>query len=252
MLSKCVYTVNVNDYDFVFEPVITDDDIDYILFTDNPNVKSKNWIIKIIPKSFFEEMSPAFINRLYKFLPNKFLSCYDVSIYIDSNIRLINSISPLMNDFIEANCSIGFIKHPLRVSVIEEIDACVSNLKVVDEKLLQKEYEKYKSLGFTDKKRLTENSIILRRHNRSSVIDAMNLWWDYFKCSAGRDQISLPYVREKVILDEKIYDIKLRENNGMFQIYKHKTKNSFVNFKIYLSVVIKNNFLFTTIKDILN
>ena len=75
------------------------------------------------------------------------------------------------------------------------------------------------ALGFRNR---PENNVILRKHNEPKLIEAMEYWWACIEKSAGRDQISLPYVREKFQLNEKIYNFNARVVNPYFRIYPHR------------------------------
>ncbi|MGE6539335.1 hypothetical protein [Bacillus luti] len=45
-----VYTALFGNYDSVKEPLFIDENIDYILFTDNRSIQSNNWKTKILEK----------------------------------------------------------------------------------------------------------------------------------------------------------------------------------------------------------
>lgn len=229
----CVYTVVINDYDFVLPPAVTDDNIDYILFTDNQNIKVKGWQVKAID-SGTSKMTASKINRYYKFFPNKFLSDYEMSLYIDGNISIVGSLSPLFVDFETSGAKIGLCLHPTRNTVKEEVEACIQLNKVKSGNHLRTEYNKYLESGFTDCYGLTENNVILRFHNDNTIIEAMELWWECLQNSAGRDQISFPFVRERLQLNEKLFSFNVRVTNPYLKIYPHRKNNLLLDLKNYL------------------
>ncbi|OOE39315.1 hypothetical protein BZG00_10520 [Salinivibrio kushneri] len=221
-MNKVVYTVLMGDYDFIFPPAEIEGDIDYIVFTNRKDFKVKGWVTREIDCSIINTFEPIKANRHIKMLPHKYLQDYDVSIYVDSNIRVMKRIKDLFEDFLASGKDVGLLKHPLRNSVYEEIDACIMLGKVRSKDKLLQEYERYLEAGFKDSAGLTENNVIIRKHHQKDVIEAMNLWWDCFEMSAGRDQISLPYVREKCTLNEYVYPFNTRVENHHFKVYPHK------------------------------
>lgn len=229
----------LNNYDFLFPPLRKEKNIDYILFTDNKKIKVKGWIVKIIPKEYLHELTPSLVNRFYKLHPHLHLKKYDVSLYIDSNIRSVGYLSELFEDFIKSNVEIGLVKHPNRNNVKEEVQHCCENKKIKSNIKIHEEYLKYLKQGFIDNEILTENNILFRWHKKANVVNAMEEWWECLKSSAGRDQISFPMIRQKNQLDEKIYEINIRKDSSYFIMYRHKTNIFFANIRIYLSVIYK-------------
>lgn len=229
----CVYTVVIGGYDFVLPPACVQESIDYILFTDQPDIQVDGWNTVLVDREL-EAFSPSMVNRHYKMFPFKYLGDYDLSIYIDGNVRVKGDLAPLISKFIESGAKIGLLRHPARRSVGEEVEACINLGKVDSPKVLREEYTYYKSKGFGDDNVLTENNVILRWHKDQSVIIAMKMWWDLMNNSAGRDQISLPYVRDVMQLDEVIFEFDARSDNPYFRVYPHKARRKSVNFGNYL------------------
>lgn len=223
--KRVVYTVVIDNYDLILPPVITDLNVDYVVFTDNKKFNVKGWSVIFIEDSILSKLGPTGTNRYYKFFPNKFLKAYDTSIYIDGNIRIIGSLSFFFDDLDLSNKDIGLFKHSIRNNVNEEVQACIKAGKVNSSTKIISELQNYIKEGFNDDLGLTENGVIIRKHNNLKIISAMSLWWEYYLKSAGRDQISLPFVRYKLKLNENIYDINLWEENKFFKIYNHNKSN---------------------------
>ncbi|HCJ1226365.1 TPA: DUF616 domain-containing protein, partial [Klebsiella pneumoniae] len=88
-----VYTALFGDYDELIEIPEGMHKCDFICFTDQKIENKKGWeIIKIENSSG----SNVLQNRKYKILPHVFLSEYEYSVYIDSNIRLLKSPESLV------------------------------------------------------------------------------------------------------------------------------------------------------------
>jgi hypothetical protein len=59
---------------------------DFICFTDKKK-ESSTWKIKLVKA----DLSPEVLNRKYKILAHKYLKKYDVSLYIDANIKILKN-----------------------------------------------------------------------------------------------------------------------------------------------------------------
>lgn len=231
-MRALVYTVVIGDYDYVFPPKNIDDSIDYFIITDDEDLEVDGWDVLLI-ENRFKNWSASKINRYYKMLPHIFFSGYDVSLYLDGNVRVVGSLTEFFNSFIESDSKIGLLKHPKRKTVKEEIVACLELGKVDNPIQITEEYNKYIKLGFKDSVELTENNVIIRKHNDAGVITSMEFWWACLLDSVGRDQISLPYVREKFKVKETLYDFNSRVKNPFFRIYPHRRKELFYDFGVY-------------------
>lgn len=225
MYKISVYTCIINHYDYLFSPKVLPKGIKFYCFTDqvDHSLKSKGWIL--LPLSSPKSISkPNLINRYHKFFPHIVLPETDYSLYIDGNIRVISDITPLLKEFINSTATLGLCKHPHRNTIREEIDACINRNKISDPELLYKEYDYYLSQGFEDIIGLTENNVILRKHN-DEMKRVMEDWWGQLNNYSQRDQISLPYVRWKIGVKTKVFNFNARLENPYFWLYPH-TKNS--------------------------
>jgi hypothetical protein len=243
MYKIAVYTCIINHYDYLFCPKVFPKDIKFYCFTDQVyhSLKIKGW--KLLPLSSPKSISkPNLINRYHKFFPHIVLPETDYSVYIDGNIRVISDITPLLKQFINSGATLGVCKHPQRKTIREEIDACINRNKVSDPELLFKEYEYYLSQGFEDIIDLTENNVILRKHN-DEMKRVMEIWWSQLNNYSQRDQISLPYVRWKTGVKTKVFNFNARQENPYFWLYPH-TKNAFFKkIKIIINLLKRDNLI---------
>lgn len=239
-----IYTSVVNDYDYVLSPVLLPKGIDYFCFTDNPRHFCRS--IKFLPLAHPKDITlPNLINRYHKFFPHLVLpKDVDYSIYVDGNIRIIGDIIPLLDDFINSGKTMGLLRHPQRSNIKNEILKCIELSKFADPKIAFKQYENYFKDGFDDSFGLTENNVILRRHN-NEMIQSMDFWWQQMVLYSERDQVSLPYVRYKTKIDTKIYEFNVREDNGIFWIYKHVKGSKKRIIKVIYDSITFNRFLFS-------
>jgi hypothetical protein len=76
---------------------------------------------------------------------------------------------------------------------------------------------------------LSENSIIIRRHNKLEVQNIMNKWWKEIVSHSHRDQLSLSYVCWKNKFKFLMTNENKRKNN-FFSFFQKKYKISLLKF----------------------
>lgn len=181
-----VYTALTGDYDEVHEILYKEKDVDYILFTNNPLLKSKTWQVIVVES----ELNDTLLSREIKMFPDKYLgSSYDMSIYVDANMVIYGELSELTK-YLSKEKPFAVSRHGERNSVREEIDACAKIVGIDRDKALA-QYDRYVEEGFSDDMGLAECSILVRKHNQKTVVELMNLWWKEFVAGVRRDQLSL-------------------------------------------------------------
>jgi hypothetical protein len=184
-----VYTALFGDYDDLIDPPEKFKGCDFVCFTDQNHLKSDVWEIRVVEEC---DLPPNMMNRKYKINPHLFLADYRVSLYIDSNIRLLSSPFGLVSKYmLESNLSAPM--HPLRVCLYEEGAACLSSNKAPKERILS-QLETYQHKGFPKSYGLTEMNIIIRKHLHKDIVRLMELWWLELNTQSQRDQLSFMYV----------------------------------------------------------
>lgn len=184
-----VYTALFGDYDSLIEPKERFEGCDFICFTDQINLKSNIWEIRIIEKC---DLPPNIMNRKYKILPHLFLSEYDWSLYVDANIIILRNPIDLAKKYL-GNYYMVLPKHFARTCIYDEAKEC-TRLGKANYEEIKIQMDKYKREGFPANFGLGENNILLRKHNSENIIKIMNEWWHEFNTHAKRDQLSLGYV----------------------------------------------------------
>ena len=245
-----VYTALFGNYDDLIDPIGDYKGCDFICFTDRKDLKSTIWNIKVVDEI---DMPPNLMNRKYKWLPHNYLKEYEISIYIDSNIVLLQNPIQLVEKYFTQNCLMVLPKHPLRSCIYEEAIACVERNKVRISSLL-KQIRFYKKEKFPNKFGLGENNILFRKHKNQKVIHLMeNLWTELNKWDTKRDQLSFFYLiwknqfKDIVLMDEnardeKYFNIKLHnkfKHNTFIKKVKNKlfyTKQSLINKNVYILI----------------
>lgn len=138
-----IYTAITGNYDPVDENMFVDDDFDYILFTDNPNLKSDIW--KVIPVENEEELDRIRLARKIKIQGYKYLQDYDYSIWIDGNIRVKRDVNEYIRKY-RGRLPILCFPHYINKCVYEEYASCKEFKKDNDETMMR-QMEKYRLEG---------------------------------------------------------------------------------------------------------
>lgn len=215
-----IYTCVTAHYDVVLPPLARTPGADYLLFTDDPGLRVRGWENRPLAPAA-AGLPPNLQNRYHKLLPHKVLPPdYDVSIYLDANLRVRRDLTPLLAEM--AGFDIGLFPHELRNRVADEVEACIAHGKIRDATVIRAEYDSYRAAGFPDAEDcLSENAILFRRHGAVEVIAAMEMWWDLVASHSGRDQISLPFVLWKTGLKAHRFGFNYRKRNPWFHRYGH-------------------------------
>ena len=220
-MKVVVYTSLFGDHDSVKEPLCIDKSVDYILFTDDPSIKSEKWTIKVLENQF---ESPRKMARLIKLLSHKFLPEHDLSIYLDANFKLkAKDIYEMIVECLEGQ-DIALYKHPRRSCTYQELEHCLKVNKVSTE-IADRVKIKYLNEGFPRDYGLFESGFIIRK-NTEKINQLNELWWNEIATGSERDQCSLVYCLWKLGITAN--EIKIGQQiriNPYITGYKHK-KNS--------------------------
>lgn len=190
-----VYTACMGNYDNVEEPLIRPDNIDYYLITDSsPHEKTSQseglWKTvraqEVVPAEYVSD--PVLANRWCKMHPHQLFPQYPLSVYLDSNIRIVSDLTALTSAM--TGFPVCMFRHKQRDCVYEEIHACL--LKKKDTRTsLQRQEGLLRSHGVPEHYGLLEAPVLVRRHADPACRDLMETWWDSFLAGSRRDQIAL-------------------------------------------------------------
>ena len=214
----CVYTCITGDYDKL-QHIEKEANIDYICFTNNKALLSKEW--KIVYVDDTDNIGNMLLSRKIKILGHKILRDYDISIWIDGAIQIKGNL----RDFLEKYCcldryNMACFRHRVRDCVYDEAVACIIHRKENKDAII-----KYMNFitqeNFPKHFGLAECTIMTRRHNDEIVRRTMELWFGLLCEYAKRDQLTFPYCIYKTGL--KIHWINLNAfDNPWFFWRAHK------------------------------
>lgn len=206
--KRCVYTVLLGNYEELNEqPVVKDSGIDFICITDNPNLESDSW--KIMEYKPIFPLDAARSSRFPKICPHKFLSDYDVSLYIDNSIILKTVPETIINDLLDETDTFVCMQHSFRDTIYKEFEEVTR----IQYDFINKIMEQLNSYFLINPEILAKKpswgGFLLRRHNDPKIIEAMEKWFFHVLRYSKRDQLSMNYVldEEKISIKELNFDL---------------------------------------------
>lgn len=218
--KRVIYTCITGGYDTLKKPLAIDRNFDYVCFTDNPTLETYGiWELRPIPKDL-NHLSTVKMQRNIKILPHKYLSEYEISVWIDGNITIKNHIDIYVDNVLEDGISIYIPKHPLRNCIYAEAIAC-KNYKKDFVSIINEQMKLYRSEGFPKNYGLPQSNIVIRKHNDDKCVRFMNEWASELNRHSHRDQLSFSYVLWK----NSDISIKYLERNLDVSYYFSKEKH---------------------------
>jgi hypothetical protein len=195
MKNLTIYTVITGNYDTIKQPQVITPGADYYLFTNNRAITDAGvWKVVYLEESDFDKDSERarniLLSRKVKMLAHKYLpSEYEWSIYLDADMLIRSDLNSLF-DLLNGDALMAAFRHSYCYSVRDEIDDLIG-CGVVDSAVVETQWQRYHEWGFKDDLGITENGILIRRHNHPKVVELMELWWQEYLHGCLRDQVSL-------------------------------------------------------------
>ena len=215
--SKCIFTICFGNHDFLREPVIKSKGWDYICFTDNKDLKSDVWNIRLIDSN----LEPKYTARYVYINSHLFTKKYSYSLMWGTQIRQIGDINNFIKCF-NLKADFNLMRHPCRTSIYKEAEIIIKE-KIDFSENVNPQMERYRSEGFPDNFGLSACGIIGRWNNEKTK-RFNEQWWEELKKGSYRDQLSFDYVRWKnpdILFSWFGYDEAL--HGEYFELYKHNT-----------------------------
>lgn len=212
-----VYTCITGGYDRLLPPEYLDLDVDYICYTDSDCETYGIWELRELPWADYDNTRSA---RFVKMNPHLLLKDYDYAIWIDSNI-LLRCPSENLIESVGAN-PLATFKHPLRDCVYDEAEACIAAGKD-EHDVVSQQVKSYENMGFERGAGLYETNVICHNLKSPKHSKLMDTWWKELNQWSKRDQLSLPYVRDKcdVSLPLLVEGQTCARDNDNFAIFPH-------------------------------
>lgn len=220
MKKFAIYTALIGGYDNVHQPQYTNEQFDFILFTDEvANYSAGIWQVR---KVEYHNEDKTRIARYVKTHPEELLPEYAATLWIDASILIT---SPFIYDKVvqlyQDGVQLASVKHPYRDCIYDEAYVVYG---LDTEKNIFNWCHYLRSIEYPRHNGLFESSLVYRRNDvETKVVDDM--WWECIVNYSRRDQLSLNYALWKNPL--KIESL-LPQGEHMacsqnIQVQKHKT-----------------------------
>ena len=220
-----VYTCITGGYDSIKDPKFVTPGVDYVCFTDNMAMKSKVWKFRKMPEEL-KGYSNVKQQRGVKILAHRYLSEYDISVWVDGAVLVLGNIKEYLKSLDMKQYSVFIPEHPARKCIYAEKDACVKIKKIKGDEIIvaNKQMARYKEEGYPANFGLVQSNIMVRKHNDQYSKDLMEKWWSELKDNSHRDQLSFNYALWKCGSDKFKYLIKTTCNSRVFNWLKSHNK----------------------------
>ena len=213
------YTCITGGYDVIKEASIKPSNIDFICFTD-ANVKTNTWKIRPIPEDL-SYLSDVKKQRIVKICPHRYLSNYDISIWIDGNISIVGDLNRFVEQYNLDDSPLYSRIHPCRNCIYQEAKACI-DLGKDDEGNIRRQIQKYKDESYPENIGMVETCILLRKHNDVKCVLIDNAWATELLQQSHRDQLSFNYIcwKHNFLPGSLTKEFEMNSNN-YFRITPH-------------------------------
>jgi hypothetical protein len=211
MSKTVVYSCVTGNYDQVLKSILAstaqaEDDTSYVLFTDQavkgqpfvPTSGHPPWLIK--PLAWKHPLCRRRTARWHKVNSHVLFPETENVVWFDGSQR-VKSIavhSELVVPGLDKH-DIATFKHPERICVFQELQAC-KKLKKDNDLLMESQVAMYRKDGYPPFNGMVETACLLRRHS-PDVVRFNKLWWEQIRQHSYRDQLSFNYVLWKLNLE---------------------------------------------------
>ena len=259
-MRRVIYTsffgYKSNDDFYLHKPQCDLGGWDLICFTDNPKIKSDSWEVKLVNRIYTDG---ARQNRLYKILPHRHLSDYDISVCIDADVAITKNIGGIVEKYLSES-NLAVLDHSIcgmsttgnlnrRNCIYEEArfiqwlgDNHARKQYKDDMNVIHRQMNQYREDGYPADNGLARTTVIFRRHNESDVIETMERWWLEYQYNSRRDQLSFPYSAWKTNLNFELIPIDI-DDNEYFKYMKKWRQNKRKEKKMEYEPISLNYFL---------
>ena len=210
-----VYTSITGDYDTLNEPEFVDDEMDYICFTNNKNLRSRVWKMIYIENNGMDNMHLA---KRVKIFPEEYLFGYKTSIWVDGKFKIKDDLRQYVTKY-ERDADILCFPHFARDCIYDEAAVCMMLYPELKNQILTQITDYFKK-GYKINNGLYEMGCIVRKFDEPQVKKIMYMWWQEILKYSYRDQISFPYVCMNNDFIPDICDLDINDNKWLEMVRK--------------------------------
>lgn len=220
-----VITFNFNDYEIVHEVMAKDEDVEYILVTDNPTLTSNTWNILYRPNLGVGGFEKSFYVRYHPF---EFCTT-DLCFLIDGSMGLQKSLHPIADKMNETKSDLCLTLHPQRETAFQELHAWKGYERISKENIQEQLYWFFENwIDYETYRGLVQTGFMVQR-KCTRVQELCDKMWNWL-CDHRMNDGDVHR------LDQTIFSIMLREYEPLIPI-------TFVTADIFENLENNNHFL---------
>jgi hypothetical protein len=183
-----VYSVLLGGYEELNDRHVSrPDNVDFICFTDNPNLKSNLWDFVHVSPLFPGDSTRS--QRFLKIYGHPALKPYEKILYIDNSVALLANPSVLVDDWL-ADADVAFPLHSFHETLLDEFDAVTRLERDIHERVSEQLFHYHAD----DPEVLEQKPLwtgFFARRNNPEVADFSLNWFAHVARYSRRDQLSV-------------------------------------------------------------
>lgn len=210
MARRVVYSALIGQYEpLVEQPRAGQEDVDFILFTDQEGLTSSTWQVHVVDRELPADAIRS--ARALKIGGHSLLENYEESLWLDNRVVLKCTPSSLFDDWL-AHHDVAMPLHSFRESVLAEFEA-VLEAERDDPARVYAQLSHYlrQEVSALDEQPFW-TAIIARRHTRDNSRFAQ-LWLNHVMRYSRRDQLSVNEVVRRLGIDVRRVPLENRESD---------------------------------------
>ncbi len=188
------YTCIFGGFDRLKEPIYKSvlNEADLFIVTDNENIKSSSY--QVIKQQIMYD-SPRMTARYVKTHPEEYN---------------LESVEPLIEEV--KSYDLMAFKHHKRNCIYQEARECARYM-IDDVSKIKAQIKKYKEEGYPKENGLFETGFLYRNLKKNIIVDLNKEWWNEIQKFSNRDQISLPFLIDKLEIYAGYFKGNKRQNS---------------------------------------
>jgi hypothetical protein len=190
-----VYTAQFGGYDQVMPALTVTPGVDHLVLSDRRFRVPAPWSVRVveIPEHV---RTDRLRNRYCKLHATRLLPDYALSAYVDTQLQIVEDLSPLLDGFAASGRPVGLMPHPHSRNVDHEVERSVRTGRISTTEHAERWEEqrrRQRAAGFLDDQGVFIAWIVLRDHRSAAVVALEDAWWAELEQGVTRDQVALPF-----------------------------------------------------------
>jgi len=221
-----VYTALTGGYETAYEIIADTGNAEAVFFSDDPATAAPRGFMLRVPNYVAPE--PVRTARFVKLHPHVWFQNHDWAIWCDANIHFHGDLEAYVDIVRQAGVDCGFIRHPVRVNMLEEAKELIRLGIVKDPEAVEQQIDRYRQeIPGILSSPLIETNFFVCRPQAPAVIRFMRIWWGELNRGSHRDQLSVNYAIEKSGLrwTELLPPGLSARNAADFLLFNHKASH---------------------------